>query len=77
MMVFGCMISFFVLILFLWGLFILSRNSNEVFIYNHIWIECPFEAAHMLRHPWFFESRLFMYTFIYLSIHLYNNTSKY
>ena len=27
-----------------------------------IWLECPFEAALMLMHPCFNESRIFMYT---------------
>ena len=39
-------------LLFLFG-GVLSRNLYEVFTYNHIWLKYPFEAALMLRHPWF------------------------
>ena len=43
-----------VIVIFIWwSPFIPSRNLDEVFTYNHIWLKCPFEADLMLRHPWF------------------------
>ena len=42
-----------IVILFWWSYVILSRNLDEVFTYNQIWLQCPFEAALMLKHPWF------------------------
>ena len=39
------------LLLFLFG-GVLSKNLDEVFTYNHIYLKCPFEASLMLRHQW-------------------------
>ena len=36
-----------------WSPFIPSRNIDEVFTYNHIWLKYQFEAALVLRQPWF------------------------
>ena len=41
-------------VILFWGsTFIPSRNLDEVFTYNHIWLLCSFEDVIVLRHPWF------------------------
>ena len=48
--------SVIVIVIFIWwNPLIPSKNLDEVFTYKHI---CPFEAALMLRYPWFKQEQI-------------------